>query len=98
MAMRFILLPQAATRMIPPLTNELANVVKASSLLSIVAVREITHVGNALIFENFVFLEIILQMALLYLIITSVVQLIARAAEKRFAHVYGTETLMSEIR
>jgi polar amino acid transport system permease protein len=98
MALRFILLPQAATRMIPPLTNELANVVKASSLLSIVAVREITHVGNALIFENFVFLEVILQMALLYLIVTSVVQLIARAAEKRFASVYGIDKVASEIR
>jgi polar amino acid transport system permease protein len=98
MALRFILLPQAATRMIPPLTNELANVVKASSLLSIVAVREITHVGNALIFENFVFLEVILQMALLYLIVTSVVQLIARAAEKRFAYVYGADQMVSEIR
>lgn len=98
MALRFILLPQAATRMIPPLTNELANVVKASSLLSVVAVQEITLVGNALIFENFVFLEVIIEMVALYLIITSVVQVIARAAEKHFANAYGAEHAASDIR
>jgi polar amino acid transport system permease protein len=98
MALRFVLLPQAATRMIPPLTNELANVVKASSLLSIVAVREITHVGNALIFEYFVFFEVIIQMAVMYLAITSVVQLLARAAEKRFASAYGADLAVGEIR
>ena len=98
MALRFILLPQAATRMLPPLTNELANVVKASSLLSVVAVREITLVGNALIFENFLFLEVLIEMAVLYLLITSVVQFAARLLEKRFAAAYGADVALSEIR
>lgn len=98
MALRFVLLPQALTRMLPPLTNELANVVKASSLLSVVSVREITLVGNSLIFENFLFLEVIIEMAVLYLLITSVVQLAARLLEQRFEIAFGTDAAMNEIR
>ena len=90
MALRLILLPQAARRMLPALTNELVNVVKASSLLSVVAVQEITQVGNALIFEYFVFFEVVIEMVLLYLIITSVLQVISRFLETRVFVPYGT--------
>lgn len=69
MALVQILFPQAAKRMLPALTNELANVIKASSLLSVISVNELTKVGNALIFENFVFAEVLLQVAVLYLVI-----------------------------
>lgn len=71
MMMVEILLPQAARRMLPALTNELANVIKASSLLSVVAVNELTQVGNALIFQHFVFAEVLIPVTVLYLAIVS---------------------------
>ena len=64
-----ILFPQALKRMLPALTNELANVIKASSLLSVISVNELTHVGNAIIFQHFVFAEVLIQVTILYLII-----------------------------
>jgi len=64
-----ILLPQAAKRMIPALTNELANVVKTSSLLSVIAVNEITQIGNAMIFQHFVFAEVLIEVSILYLLL-----------------------------
>ena len=36
-----------------PLTNELANVIKATSLLSVISVNELTKVANDLIFVHF---------------------------------------------
>jgi polar amino acid transport system permease protein len=66
-----ILLPQALKRMLPALTNELANVIKASSLLSVISVNELMKVGNALIFEHFVFAEVLIQVAIMYLVIIS---------------------------
>ncbi len=99
LALRTILLPQAARRMIPALTNELANVVKASSLLSIIAVKEITQVGNALIFDYFVFTEIIIEMAVLYLLIVSVLQVASRFLEERvFAFGNVTQPTIQDIR
>ncbi|MBD3885389.1 amino acid ABC transporter permease [Phormidium tenue FACHB-886] len=83
MVLMQILFPQAAKRMIPALTNELANVVKASSLLSVISVNELTKVGNALIFENFVFAEILIQVAVLYLIIVGVLTKISSYLENK---------------
>ena len=77
-----ILLPQALRRILPPLTNEFANLIKASSLLSVISVHEISQVGQSLIFETFVVIEILVQMAVLYLIIIGTVTFISRRLEK----------------
>jgi len=42
----FILVPQTIRRVIPPLTNELITLTKSSSLLSAIAVLELTHAGQ----------------------------------------------------
>lgn len=81
-----ILFPQALKRILPPLTNELANVIKASALLSVISVNEISQVGHALIFETFIVVEIILQMAILYLVIVGCLSFLSRALERRLAH------------
>jgi His/Glu/Gln/Arg/opine family amino acid ABC transporter permease subunit len=77
-----LLLPQALRRILPPLTNEFANLIKASSLLSVISVHEISQVGNALIFETFVVIEILVQMAVLYLIIIGSVTMLSRRLER----------------
>ena len=81
-----ILFPQALKRILPPLTNELANVIKASALLSVISVNEISHVGQGLIFETFIVVEILIQMAVLYLIIVGCLSALSRALERRLAH------------
>lgn len=83
MALLWILLPQALKRMIPPLTNELANVIKASSLLSVISVTELTKVGNDLIFEHFVVAEVLIPVAILYVLIVSLLTRTSRWLESR---------------
>ena len=85
MALFYILLPQAGQRMIPTLTNELANVIKASSLLSVISVNELTKVGNALIFEHFVFAEVLIQVAVMYLIIVSLLMWLSSWLEQNLS-------------
>ncbi|MEO0986573.1 MAG: amino acid ABC transporter permease [Cyanobacteria bacterium J06639_14] len=98
MTMVEILLPQAARRMLPGLTNELANVIKASSLLSVISVNELTHVGNGLIFQHFVFAEVLIQVTVLYLLIVSSLTLISAYLEETFfsipSHSDGDYALM----
>jgi polar amino acid transport system permease protein len=77
-----LLLPQALRRILPPLTNELANIIKASALLSVISVHEISQVGNALIFETFVVVEILVQMTLLYLVIVGSMTMLSRRLER----------------
>ncbi len=83
MALIWILLPQALKRMLPPLTNELANVIKASSLLSVISVTELTKVGNDLIFEHFVVAEVLIPVAILYVLIVSLLTRTSRWLESR---------------
>jgi His/Glu/Gln/Arg/opine family amino acid ABC transporter permease subunit len=83
MALTWILLPQALKRMLPPLTNELANVIKASSLLSVISVTELTKVGNDLIFEHFVVAEVLIPVTILYVLIVSLLTRTSRWLESR---------------
>jgi ABC-type amino acid transport system permease subunit len=46
--MRWVILPQTLRRVLPPLTNEAVALLKDSSLVSIIALAELTHVGTGL--------------------------------------------------
>jgi His/Glu/Gln/Arg/opine family amino acid ABC transporter permease subunit len=96
-ALRLVLLPQAMRRMIPALTNELSNVIKASALLSVIAVNELTKIGNKIIYETFYFFEVLIEVALLYLIVIGLLGWISNYLEnKTFA--YGEAISATEVR
>lgn len=78
-----VLMPQAVRRSLPPLTNELANVVKASSLLSVISVNDLTKVANDLIFETFVVIEVLIQLTLLYMLVVGALMAASRYLERR---------------
>ena len=84
---RLVLLPQSLRLVIPPLTNELANLIKASSLLSVISVNELAKTGNDLIFQHFVVIEVLLEVTLLYLLIIGGLDLLSRWLEtSRLVH------------
>jgi polar amino acid transport system permease protein len=68
-AMRRIILPQAIKRMIPPLVNEFASLMKLTSLASILAVPEILHTGNSVIAATFRPMEVYTAVGVLYAIL-----------------------------
>jgi His/Glu/Gln/Arg/opine family amino acid ABC transporter permease subunit len=78
-----ILLPQAFRPIIPPLTNELISLVKNSSLLSVIAVYELTRSGQAIIATYFAPFEIYALIALYYYVIVSVLAFLSRLVERR---------------
>ena len=78
-----VLLPQVVRRVLPPLTNELANVIKASALLSVISVNELTKVANDLIFEYFVVVEVLIELAGLYVIIIGSLLWLSKYLERR---------------
>jgi polar amino acid transport system permease protein len=68
--MRHVLLPQALRRMVPPLTGELVNLVKDSSLLYAITVTELTKRTYEVYSATQKTFEPFLVLALLYLAIT----------------------------
>jgi polar amino acid transport system permease protein len=87
-SLRHIVLPQATKIALPPLTNSLASLLKESSLVSIIAITELTRVGNIIYSRTMAPFEIYLTIAFLYLLMTAVVSLVSRRLE-RMSHVWA---------
>ena len=82
-ALLLILVPQTIRRVIPPLTNELITLTKSSSLLSAIAVLELTHAGQAIIARTFAPFEIYAAVAVMYLLLIAVLSRGSALLERR---------------
>ncbi|HZK55472.1 MAG TPA: amino acid ABC transporter permease [Desulfosporosinus sp.] len=72
-AMRYIILPQAIKRTIPPLGNEFIALLKDSSLLSIIAIQELFYTGKIIVGRTFQPVPMYLAVALYYLVMTQLI-------------------------
>ncbi len=81
--LRYVIFPQAFRRIIPPVTGQFVSLIKDSSLLSVISVRELTkasEVVNATTYKTF---EAYLPLALMYLLLTYPLSYLTRVLEKR---------------
>ena len=72
LAMRRIVLPQAARVVVPPLGNEFNNMLKTTSLASIIGVLELTGTAKVFGSQNFTIFELLIVATFYYLILTTV--------------------------
>jgi polar amino acid transport system permease protein len=84
-AMRYIILPQAIRRVLPPLGNDFIAMLKDSSLISVLAVRELTHLGKLNRARTFRTFETWNTVAFLYLSMTLLLSLGVKTLERRMA-------------
>ncbi|WP_294926574.1 amino acid ABC transporter permease [uncultured Paracoccus sp.] len=80
-----IILPQAVTMSLPALVNELILLVKASSLVSVVGIMEITRASQAQAATTFRPMEVYLAAAAIYLAINLCLAAVGRYLEHRMA-------------
>ena len=83
-AWRYVVLPQMAARTLPPLTGQFASIIKDSSLLSMIAVIELTQTMREISAVNFRLFECYLFLGVLYLCLTLPVSLISERLERKF--------------
>lgn len=69
-ALRYVIFPQAFKRIIPPVTGQFVSVIKDSSLLSVISVRELTKASEIINATTYKTFEAYLPLAGLYLLIT----------------------------
>jgi polar amino acid transport system permease protein len=96
LAMRRIVLPQAARVIVPPLGNEFNNMLKTTSLLVIIAVPELFVTFNQLNgsgHTQFHPFELFLACAIWFLLLTTIWSVIQGEIERRLGRGYGTERL-----
>lgn len=84
--MRYIILPQAIRRVLPPLGNDFISMLKDSSLVSVLAVRELTHLAKLNRARTFRTFETWNTVAFLYLVLTLSLSVFVKLIERRMAY------------
>ncbi len=80
---RFVVLPQALRIVVPPLGNEFIAMLKDTSLLSVLSVRDITQRAREFQAANFEVFPPFNTVALLYIILTLMASSVAKSVERR---------------
>jgi polar amino acid transport system permease protein len=84
-SMRYVILPQAVRVILPPVGNEFVALLKDSSLVSVVAVSDMTRRGREFMAASYLSLETWTMVALLYLIMTLFSSRIVALIERKTA-------------
>ncbi|MGE4485232.1 MAG: amino acid ABC transporter permease [Oscillospiraceae bacterium] len=83
--MRRIILPQAFKRAVPALSNQFIIALKDSSLASTIAVPELLLKAKQIGSSNYRYMELLAVAGVYYLIMTSILTIIASAIERRLS-------------
>lgn len=86
--MRRIIFPQVVRVIIPPITNDAATTLKNTSLLSTITIMELMLQTQVIVSSTFRPFEFYILVSLIYLAMTTVLMLVMRWQERRFAIAY----------
>lgn len=84
-AMRYVILPQAIRRVLPPLGNDFIALLKDSSLATVLAVPELTQLSRVQRSSTFRVFEVFNSVAFLYLTMTLILSFLVRTLERRLS-------------
>jgi polar amino acid transport system permease protein len=83
---RYVIIPQAFRQVLPPLVGQLVTVIKDSSLLSVIAINELTQSAQQVSATNYDNLETYFALAVGYLVLTVPISIWSRWLERRFKY------------
>lgn len=81
LTLRLVIIPQALRRMLPPLSNQYANLIKTSSLAVVIGFQDIVSITNTIINQTGQAIESIILIATTYLIINLAISALLNMAE-----------------
>lgn len=85
-AARYVVVPQLVARTLPALTGQAASIIKDSSLLSVIAVIELTQTIREITATNYNFFGGFLLLGALYLCLTLPIMFVSRKFEKKLSY------------
>lgn len=80
-----VLLPQAMRAIVPPTGNQVISMIKATAMVSIIAMDDLLYSVQAIYNQNFQIIPLLIVAVIWYLVITSILTVIQSRIEKRFA-------------
>jgi polar amino acid transport system permease protein len=84
-SMFLVVLPQAVRRILPPLAGQFITLVKDSSLISVIAVSDLTYVAKNIVTNTFRAFEVWLAIAVFYFVLSFALSWSVRSLEYRLA-------------
>lgn len=81
--MRYVILPQAIRRILPPLANQFIYIVKMSAFASVIGMQELTRRANELVVSEYRPLELYTFLILEYLVLVLIISAGVRWLERR---------------
>jgi polar amino acid transport system permease protein len=81
--MRYVILPQAIRRILPPLANQFISIVKMSAFASVIGMQELTRRANELVVTEYRPLEIYSLLILEYLVLVLIISFAVRWLERK---------------
>ena len=84
-AMAYVIMPQAIKRTLPPLAGQFINLIKDSSLVSVISITDLTKAGREVVSGSFAPFEVWFTVAVLYLVVTGGLSLLIQRLEKRLS-------------
>ncbi|WP_108830126.1 amino acid ABC transporter permease [Ascidiaceihabitans donghaensis] len=81
--MRYVILPQAIKRILPPLANQFIYIVKMSAFASVIGMQELTRRANELVVTEYRPLEIYTLLILEYLVLVLIISFFVRWLERK---------------
>ena len=81
--MRYVIMPQAMQRILPPLAGQFISLIKDSAIVSIISIQELTFQGMELMAATYLTFEIWITISALYLIMTLTCSLAVERLEIR---------------
>lgn len=83
---RYIIFPQVITRVLPPLAGQFASLIKDSSLLSIIAIKEFTMAAREINANTFSTIESYIPLAIGYLLLTIPISILTSSLERKYKY------------
>jgi polar amino acid transport system permease protein len=84
--LRYIILPQALRRALPPWVNTALEIVKGTTLLSVIGVVELLLANQQAIARNYMILQFYMTATVIYLMINFSIAQAAAALERRYSY------------
>ncbi|HWQ09317.1 MAG TPA: amino acid ABC transporter permease [Holophaga sp.] len=84
-ALRRIIIPQAMRAIVPPTGNQLISMIKATSMVSVIAMGDLLYSVQAVYNRTFEVVPLLLVSVLWYLLITSILSIFQSAIERHYA-------------
>jgi len=87
--MFYVTIPQSVPFILPAMTNLMINLVKHSAIVSVIAIFDLTNEGRNVIAETFMVFEVWFAVAGIYLVVTTILSILASMVETRTKRFYA---------